>query len=188
MIKLNSIIDDLKNNLDELGKKEVIISQIADKLYKCLKYGGTIYVIGNGGSSADAIHFSAELTGRFKKERKAYSCIALNTDIAAMTAISNDYGFENVFSRQLEGLYNINDVLLTFSTSGNSENIIRSIEYVAERSGTSINILGGDGGKTNNLNLQGQTNLIVPGIGSDRIQELQKVLIHYFAEYIEENM
>lgn len=95
---------------------------------ECLKKGGKILICGNGGSAADAQHFAAELSGRYKKERKALAGIALTTDTSALSAIGNDYGFEFVFSRQVEALGNENDVLIGISTSGKSPNVLEALK------------------------------------------------------------
>ena len=104
------------------------ISEIVDVAVKCLDSGGTIFWCGNGGSAADSQHLAAELIGRYKMERKAISSIALTTDSSILTAISNDFGFEQVFSRQLEGLARSGDVLIALSTSGTSKSILNAIE------------------------------------------------------------
>ena len=112
-------------------KSEILKGQIAkvgELLCECLKKGGKILICGNGGSTADAQHFAAELSGRYKKERKALAGIALTTDTSALSAIGNDYGFEFVFSRQVEALGNENDVLIGISTSGKSPNVLEAFK------------------------------------------------------------
>ena len=109
-----------------------LIEQIGKLCLNALKNNKKILIAGNGGSAADAQHFSAELTGRFKKERISLPAIALTTDTSALTAIGNDYGYEYVFSRQLEGLGNEGDVFIGISTSGNSQNIINAINKAKE--------------------------------------------------------
>jgi D-sedoheptulose 7-phosphate isomerase len=151
-------------------------------------YGGIIYVIGNGGSAADANHFTGEILGRFKRERKGLGAISLTADNATITAIANDYGYENIFVRQLEGLFDpMKDVLLTMTTSGNSPNIIKAIEYVEFQGGKTVNLLGKDGGIVEDLysNPMNHLNLIIPSDDTPRIQELHKFLLHYFADEIE---
>jgi D-sedoheptulose 7-phosphate isomerase len=143
--------------------------------------------MGNGGSAADANHFSGEILGRFKKERKGLGCVSLSADNASITAIANDYGFEYIFSRQLEGLYDpLKDVVFTMTTSGNSKNVIRALDYVYNAGGKSVNLLGRDGGIIGKTNYPNETNIIIPAQGSDRIQEMHKFILHYFAEVIEE--
>jgi D-sedoheptulose 7-phosphate isomerase len=108
------------------------ISEIADVAATSLKAGGTIFWCGNGGSAADSQHLAAELIGRYKHDRKAISSIALTTDTSILTAISNDFGFEHVFSRQIEGLARKGDVLIALSTSGTSKSILNAIEKAKE--------------------------------------------------------
>src|SRR5690242_21951868 len=101
---------------------------VADAIIKSLKQGGSVLVFGNGGSAADAQHFAAELLGRYEKDRKAWPAVALTTDTSALTAIGNDYGFDRVFARQIEGLGRKGDVAIGISTSGNSANVLRALE------------------------------------------------------------
>ena len=114
------------------------VSDVADAAIASLKAGGTIFWCGNGGSAADSQHLAAELIGRYKHERKAISSIALTTDTSALTALSNDFGFEFVFSRQLEGLARPGDVLVALTTSGSSESIIKAVEKAKEMGVTSV--------------------------------------------------
>lgn len=108
------------------------IAMVAQELKMCLKSGGKILICGNGGSAVDSQHFAAELSGRYKKERKALAAIALSTDTSALSAIGNDYGFEFVFSRQVEALASDNDILIGISTSGKSPNVIKAFEKAKE--------------------------------------------------------
>ena len=111
-------------------------------LSTCLENDGTIFWCGNGGSASDSQHIAAELVGRFNKERRALKSIALTTDTSILTSVGNDYGFENIFSRQLEGLGSSGDILVGISTSGNSENIIRAFQTANELGITSILLSG----------------------------------------------
>lgn len=177
----------LSDLITKVGGLKNEIEKAAELLANTVCYGGTIYVMGNGGSAADANHFSGELLGRFKKERKGLACVSLTADNATITAIANDYGYEYIFSRQLEGLYDpLKDVIFTMSTSGNSVNILEALEYVGNVKGKAINLLGRDGGHIG-LNPAGnEINIIIPAQDSDRIQEVHKFILHYFAEVIEE--
>src|SRR5690554_182667 len=140
MIQLYDLIKKSYNLKDKVEKAAEILSNTVIK-------GGKIYIIGNGGSASDANHFVGEILGRYRKERKALGAISLVSDIATITAIANDYGFEYIFSRQLEGVFNQEkDILITLSTSGNSENIIEALDYLDEIGGKSINLLGNNGG------------------------------------------
>ena len=157
----------------------------ANEMADAIENGGKILVIGNGGSAAEALHFSGELLGRFKMERKGLPCIALTADIATLTAVGNDYGYDAIFERQLEGLFNADkDVLLTLSTSGNSDNIIRAMQYVEEVGGQCINLIGNDGGMVLHESRNGR-NIVVPSEDTPRIQEMHLFILHFMAEVIE---
>lgn len=185
----NTYFTNLKQLLDTANAMVMlkeIVNDAAEILQKCIKNNGVIYIAGNGGSAADANHFSGEVLGRFKKERKGLPAISLCSDNATITAIANDYGYHHIFTRQLEGLFNPNiDVLFTMSTSGNSANIISAIQYVSEINGTVINLLGNDGGNIIEMDIKG-VNIVIPSFDTARIQEMHKFLIHYFSEKIEE--
>ena len=119
----------------------------ANTMLETLRSGGKILVCGNGGSAADAQHFAAEIVGRFYKNRKALPAIALSTDTSIITAVGNDFGFDNIFSRQVEALGNANDALLLLSTSGNSHNLLNAAARGAEKGLGTIALLGKDGGR-----------------------------------------
>lgn len=177
-------LNDLVRNMAPLESK---VEEAAHMMADCVCNGGTIYVIGNGGSAADSNHFAGEILGRFKKERKGLACVSLTADNATITAIANDYGFDFIFKRQLEGLFDPSkDLLFTMSTSGNSDNVIEAIAYVDDIDGHSINLLGRNGGIIGNNDYAFATNIIIPAQSSDRIQEMHKFILHYFAEVIEE--
>lgn len=144
--------------------------------------GGKILVAGNGGSAADAQHIAAELTGRYVKDRKALPAIALTVDTSALTAISNDYGFERVFARQLEAFAKPNDLFIAISTSGNSPNIIRALETARESGCKTIGLSGRDGGQMNNLC---DLNIIVPDDVTARIQEMHILIGHIFCKAVD---
>ena len=136
---MSSSIERIERHLTEAG--EVLLStvelsaqiaEVAEVAIKSLRSGGTIFWCGNGGSAADSQHLAAELIGRYKLERKAISSIALTTDTSILTAISNDFGFEHVYSRQLEGLGSAGDVLIALTTSGNSESILNAVRRAKE--------------------------------------------------------
>lgn len=141
----------------------------------CLKRGNKVLLFGNGGSAGDAQHIAAEFTGRFVKERKSLAAIALTTDTSALTAIANDYGFEYIFSRQVEGLANAGDVLLGISTSGNSENVINALKMGQQLGCKTIGLTGRDGGAMNSCC---ELNIIVPADDTARIQEMHILIGH----------
>ncbi len=142
----------------------------------------TVFACGNGGSAADAQHFAAELTGRYVANRRSYAGIALTTDTSALTAIGNDYGYEHVFARQLEGLGKSGDVLIAISTSGNSGNVIKAIEVAKEAGIKTVGLLGRDGGK-----IAGTTDvdIIIPSDTTARIQEAHIFVLHLLCEALE---
>lgn len=151
---------------------------------ECLKKGGKILICGNGGSAADAQHFAAELSGRYKKERKALAGIALTTDTSALSAIGNDYGFEFVFSRQVEALGNENDVLIGISTSGKSPNVLEALKKAKELNMLCLGLSGKGGGMMNKLC---DYNLVVPSDDTARIQEMHILIIHTLCQIIDES-
>jgi len=147
-----------------------------------LKRGCRILVCGNGGSAADAQHFAAELSGRYVKERRALAGIALTTDTSALTAIGNDYGFERVFSRQVEALGRPGDLLVGISTSGNSPNVLLAVEAAKAQGMKTLGLLGRDGGK---LLALCDESLVVPSTVTARIQEVHQMIYHFWCEVID---
>ncbi len=153
---------------------------------KTLKNGGKILVCGNGGSAAESQHFAAELTGRFEIPfRKGLPVISLTADSAILTAWSNDFGFDEVFARQVQAFGQPGDVLLCLSTSGASMNIINAIKTAEEQQMHCINMLGKDGGEVAQL---GHLNLIVPSFSTPRIQEVHLHLVHLLCGLIENHL
>lgn len=159
------------------------VEKAALLLTQSLAQGGKILICGNGGSAADAQHFAAELTGRYKRERKGIAGIALSVDTSALTAIGNDYGFEYVFSRQVEALAKKGDVLFGISTSGNSANVLKAAASARERGCAIIGLSGRDGGKLNEIC---DINLVMPSSDTPRIQELHILIIHILCDIIEQ--
>lgn len=145
--------------------------------------GNKLLIAGNGGSASDAQHIAAEFTGRFVKERKPLAAIALSTDTSALTAIGNDYGFEHVFSRQLEALAQPGDLFLGISTSGNSNNILKALESAKKTGCKTIGLSGRDGGKMNDLC---DLNLIIPSDITARIQEMHILIGHIFCKAVDD--
>lgn len=165
---------------------DVMIPQIekASKIaIETLKHGNKILLCGNGGSASDAQHISAELTGRYKTERKGLAGIALTTDTSALTAISNDYGYDRVFDRQVEALAREGDLLIGISTSGNSVNIISAFKVARELGCETIGFSGRDGGE---MNYSCDLNLIVPSDDTPRIQEVHILIGHILCQAIDD--
>lgn len=157
------------------------IEQVSKKLRAVLDSGGKIITFGNGGSAADAQHFAAELSGRYKKERQALAGISITTDTSALTAIGNDYGFEFVFSRQVEAIARKGDALFGISTSGNSANVLRAFEIGQKLSCYCVGLSGKGGGKMNELS----QNLVIPSNNTPRIQEAHILVIHIICGLLE---
>ena len=147
-----------------------------------LKDGNKILLFGNGGSAADAQHIAAELTGRYKSERRGLPGIALTTDTSALTAIGNDYGYDRVFDRQVESLANEGDLLIGISTSGNSKNVINAFKVGRELGCNILGFSGKDGGEMNELC---DINLIVPSDNTPRIQEMHILFGHTICQLID---
>ena len=160
-----------------------LVNQAAKLCIDSLKNGGKVLIFGNGGSAADAQHIAAELSGRFKKERQALAGIALTTDTSALTAIGNDYGYEFVFSRQVEALCNKNDVVIGISTSGNSLNIIKAINSAKNIGAKAITLSGKSGGEMKKL---GDVNIVIPSNDTPRIQEMHIMVGHMICALIDE--
>jgi len=150
-----------------------------------LKAGNKILLFGNGGSAADAQHIAAELTGRYKTERRGLPGIALTTDTSALTAIGNDYGYDRVFDRQVEALANEGDLLIGISTSGNSKNVINAFKVGQERGCKILGLTGCDGG---NMNEYCDVNLIVPSDDTPRIQEMHILFGHTICQIIDNEL
>ena len=159
------------------------IEQLVKKAAEVVRNGGTIFFCGNGGSAADSQHLAAELIGRYERERDALPAVALTVDASALTAIGNDYGFEDVFHRQLLGLGKAGDLLVAISTSGNSPNVLKAVETSRQKSMFTAGLTGNGGGK-----LAGACDLaiVVPSNRTSRIQEAHIIIGHMMCQYIEE--
>jgi len=161
------------------------LASAVDILFAALANNGKILACGNGGSAADAQHFIAELVGRFERERLPLAGIALNTDTAILTAVGNDYGFEEIFERQVSALGQPGDVLVAISTSGNSANVIRAMEAAHDREMTIIILTGKGGGVMSELLTEHDVNLCVPHDRTMRIQEIHGLLLHALCDGID---
>lgn len=158
------------------------ISTLADKIVECISSGGKLVLCGNGGSASDALHFAGEIVGRFVKERKAWPAVVLNADVASMTAIANDYGYDDVFARQAEGHIKPGDIFVGISTSGNSENVYRALLVAQKIGATTACLVGKDGGKIAN---QADCPIIVHNQVTARVQECHIIIIHILCELSE---
>ncbi|GAB4299670.1 MAG: D-sedoheptulose 7-phosphate isomerase [Desulfuromonadia bacterium] len=159
------------------------IASLADALGGTLARRRSLLVFGNGGSAADAQHFAAEIVGRFKRERSAWPAIALTTDSSILTAIGNDYGFDRVFSRQVEALGRPGDLVVGISTSGNSENVRQGLVVAREIGCRTAALLGRDGGVIRDLV---DIPIVIPSHDTPRIQEAHSLIIHIVCDLVEE--
>lgn len=181
LTEAQSVLDTFITNPDNLSA----IEQAAILMADALKSGRKIISCGNGGSHCDAMHFAEELSGRYRDDRRSLAAIAIS-DVSHLSCVSNDYGFEFVFSRFIEGLGNEGDVLLGLSTSGNSANIIRAVEAARTKGMKVVLLTGKDGGKLAN---KADVEIRVPHFGyADRIQEIHIKVIHLFILLIERQL
>ena len=168
----------------DLSARADVVVKAATAIAAALQQGRAILAFGNGGSAADAQHFTAELVGRYERERRAWPAIALTTDTSALTAIGNDYGFERVFARQLEALGRPGDIALGISTSGNSPNVLRGLEAANERGLVTI-ALTGRGGEAGKI---AKHHIAVQEERTSRVQEVHATVLHVICELIEREL
>lgn len=185
--RIENVLEEQKNNLEILknnGYKEDLID-VVNIITTCMKNGKKVLICGNGGSAADSQHFAAELVGRFKLERIGLPAIALTTDTSVLTCMGNDYGYDSIFSRQVEALGSAGDVLIGFSTSGNSNNVILAVEEGKKKGLTTIGFLGKDGGKLKDMV---DVDLTFNYTETARIQEHHLMTYHLVCEFVEKEM
>ncbi|MDP8253086.1 MAG: D-sedoheptulose 7-phosphate isomerase [Candidatus Kaelpia aquatica] len=161
------------------------IEEAAEKLINAFKDRKKLIIFGNGGSASDSQHITAELIGRFRKDRKALPVISLASNTASLTALANDYGYKYVFKRQLEAFYEQGDVVIAISTSGSSLNVVEALEFLRHNNGYVISFTGGDGGEMKKLS---DLNLIVPSTKTSIVQEVHITLAHLLCLLIEEGL
>ena len=186
--------EDAKKLIEEsiAVKKEAVlkctdeIAKAASVIIEAYRKGKKVLICGNGGSAADAQHIAAELVGRYKMERKALPAIALTTDTSIITAVGNDYGFEKIFSRQVEALGEKDDVLVAISTSGNSPNVLSAMEEAQKKGMRIIVLAGGTGGKMREM--KSDAMIIAPSNNTPRIQELHITAGHIICELVEKEL
>ena len=170
---------------ERLAEQSGLIEQVARRLSEVIEAGGTVYVMGNGGSAADAQHMAGELVGRFLMERRALPCVALNTDTSIMTCVANDYGFDSIFVRQVAALVKVGDAVVGISTSGNSANVNAAIAEARTRGALTVGLTGKDGGL---LAKECDLAIVVPSDVTPRIQEAHATIIHILCELIEQSL
>jgi len=171
---------------EEILRNQVdAILEIAELMIDCLKKDGKVIVFGNGGSASDSQHIAAELVGRFKKDRSALAGIALTTNTSILTSLANDYGYDVVFSRQIEALGKKNDIALGISTSGKAKNVTLAIKQAKKMGIKTVVLSGGDGGDIVKL---ADVSLVVPSKVTARIQEAHITIAHIICEMIEQEL
>jgi D-sedoheptulose 7-phosphate isomerase len=161
------------------------IAAAGQRMVECLNQGGKLLACGNGGSASDAQHFAAEIVGRFERERQALPALALTTDSSILTAVANDYGYDAVFARQVQGLGRSGDVLLAISTSGNSTNVLNAINSAHERGLCCIALTGRDGGRIAAALRPGDIEIRAPGTNTARIQEIHILALHCLCDLVD---
>ncbi|NLG42548.1 MAG: SIS domain-containing protein [Phycisphaerae bacterium] len=181
-IEWESTLQDHLTAAAAMRDQATVLDGIADAIIAAIRNGKRVYVLGNGGSAADAQHIAAELLGRFRTDRAALPAIALTTDSSVLTAISNDLGYERVFARQVEGLVQAGDVVWALSTSGNSPNVLEAVRAAAARGAVTIAFTGASGHRLAECCAH---RLLVPHKCSDRIQECHQIAYHYVCGRVE---
>ena len=171
--------------LRSLSSLEARMVDAADLIERCLRTGNKLLVCGNGGSAADAAHFATEFVVRFAKDRRAYPAICLASDGGLLTAAGNDYGFDEIFARQVAAFGVRGDVMICLTTSGKSKNVVRALEEAKARKLKTIAFLGRDGGSTIGM---ADVDLLVSSNSTARIQEAHQLLLHVLCEIIEDRL
>jgi len=161
------------------------IAQAAELMFTALSHGNKILACGNGGSAADCQHFAAELIGRFERERLPLPAIALTTDTSILTAVGNDYGYRDIFSKQVQALGQSGDILLAISTSGNSVSVVAAVEAALEREMRVVALTGRGGGAVGELLTDADVHICVPHERTARIQEVHILAIHCMCDGID---
>lgn len=161
------------------------VEMLADAIVKTIGKGGKLVLCGNGGSASDALHFAGEIVGRFQKERRAWPAVVLNADVATMTAIANDYSYDDVFARQAEGHVNADDLFIGISTSGNSENVVRAVKVAHAKDAKTACLVGKDGGKLAKMT---DFSIVIPCNVTARVQESHIMTIHILCEIAEDKL
>ena len=186
IIKSN-FIENQKTNLISVNEILPSIESATDYLISMINSSGKLMSCGNGGSSGDAQHITSEFVNRFEIERKEMPAISLNSDTATMTSIGNDYGYEYIFSKQINAIGYEKDVLMAFTTSGNSKNILEAINVAQKKNIKVLLVTGGNGGKAQNLMGSDDVSIIIPSNRTSRIQEMTLIVIHSICECIDKH-
>ncbi|MFA7114983.1 MAG: D-sedoheptulose 7-phosphate isomerase [Candidatus Omnitrophota bacterium] len=183
--KIKNYINAHQDAINLLNDNIEVIEKICEKVIFSLNNGGKLFFMGNGGSAADAQHLTAEFVGRFRRERKPLAAIALTTDTSILTAIGNDYGYDQVFRRQIEALATSNDIVFGLSTSGNSANVIEGIKAAKSKNITTVGFLGKDGGALKNMV---DMDMLIPLNETSYVQEMHILAGHIICEIVESEL
>lgn len=178
----------LAEHIDVSRRLEAVLPdarRLAERIVECIRSDGTVYLMGNGGSAADCQHIAAEFVGRFEVERRGYSAIALTTDTSVLTAIANDYGYDDLFARQVEALCRPRDVVIGLSTSGSSENVVRGLSTARAVGAFTAAFTGSGGGKLREIV---EIGICVPSTRTARIQEAHILLGHLICYQVEQSL
>ena len=180
LVEAQETIQKFLNDPEQLQRCE----RFSHLLTETFRSGGNVFTCGNGGSHCDAMHFAEEFTGRYRKDRAPLGALALG-DASHVTCVSNDYGFNEIFARQVQGLARSGDLLVGLSTSGNSENVIKAFQTARKKGVKTVALLGRDGGK---LREMADLAIVIPAQTSDRIQEMHIKIIHTVIETVEREL
>jgi len=181
-VNLAALITNASRVIGSVLDHEASIRASADAMCRALLAGGKILTAGNGGSAADAMHLAEELVGRYKGNRRALGAVALNSDATALTCIANDFSFDEIYSRQIEALGRKGDVLVVFSTSGNSPNILNALDAAKRNGMVAVALLGKSGGKAKD---RADHEIIIASQDGARVQEAHTLILHLWLELIE---
>ena len=187
-VENNNIIKEIQLSADIISKSSNLTPKIEKSInliIEAIKNGNKIILFGNGGSAADAQHIAAELMGKFQLKRRSYPAIALTDNSSTVTAVGNDFSFDDIFSRQCEGIVNNNDVVIGISTSGNSKNVINGLNTSKQNGAVTLALLGSGGGKIKNIV---DVSIIVNSNSTPRIQEVHRIIYHIICEQIEKEL
>ena len=184
---IKNIQESIKLKTELLNNKEIINNSntIAEKIIECYKNGNKVFFCGNGGSFADAQHLSAELSGRFYFDRDPLEVVLLAANVSYLTAVGNDYSYSDIFSREIKSSVKKGDILICFSTSGKSKNVIKAIGVAKNKGAIITSFIGNDGGEMKDIS---DYNLIIPSNNTARIQECHTLLGHTILEIVENKM
>ena len=184
----NNFLQNQEINIATISKITPLIEKATLKIFSMIKDSGKLMSCGNGGSSGDAQHITSEFVNRFETERKEMPAISLNSDTATITSIANDYDYKYIFSKQISAIGTSKDLLMVFTTSGNSENIIEAINIAQKNSIGVILVTGNNGGKALKILTNNDIEICVPSNRTSRIQEMHLITIHAICECLDNHL